>query len=278
MDDLLDRFPNLDHYELLGVPPDVDAVTLQMSWRSRLRRYDPTHAPPQERPLFERVRRALDEAYAVLADPMARYRYDEARARNPQRPGGRSLSDFTWVAAGEPETGRRPSASSTPAAPPPRRSSPEIPVASEAHDPRVSLLQGEVQKLTVEVERLSVALQLTLAQVLAPDAARNDSMLAAVQTLSETRATLAGMQAQREESAGRWEVAAALWQRAARQRPDDPGLLMKASDALRRGTQDLDGAEALARKALAIDPDLAEAHAALAVINARRGRRGPAAR
>lgn len=270
MDDLLERFPQLDHYALLGVAPDADAATIQLSWRARIRRYDPTYASPQDRPVFERLRRALDDAFAVLSDPLERYRYDQSRGDNGAAKPPRSLSDFTWVAAGEPEPeARRPSGPAT------RRSSPEVPaVGGESADARVTRLQGEVNGLLVEVERLSVALQLTLAQVLEPDGARHDSLLAAMQTLSETRATLAAMQARREEQAGRWDQASVFWQRAARQKPDDPGLLMKASDALRRGTNDLDGAEALARRALAIDPDLAEAHAALAVIAARRGRRG----
>lgn len=273
MDDLLERFPTLDHYELLGVSRDADAATLQSAWRMLQRRYDPTYAAPNERARFESLRRALDAAYAVLSDPLERYRYDHGQGHDAARPPTRSLSDFTWVAASEPDAEvRRPSG---PAA---RRSSPEVPAAADNGDPRVAQLQGDVQTLLLEVERLAVALQLTLAQVLEPDAARTDSMLAAVQTLSATRATLASLQARKEEAAGRWEQAAALWQRAARQRPDDPTLLMKASDALRRGTADLDGAEALARKALEIDPDLAEAHAALAVIAARRGRQVPGAR
>lgn len=273
MDDLLERWATLDHYELLGVTPEVDAVTLQSSWRAQQRRYDPTYAAPNERALFERVRHAIDAAFAVLSDPTERYRYDQSRAQAAARPPTRSLSDFTWVAAGDADHDRRPSG------PSPRRSSPEIAAATgDAVDPRITQLQGDVQTLLVEVERLSVALQLSIAQVLEPDVSRNESLLAAVQTLSATRATLASIQARREEAAGRWEQAATLWQRAARQRPDDPSLLMKASDALRRGTNDLDGAETLARKALEIDPDLAEAHAALAVIAARRGRRTPGAR
>jgi len=274
MDDLLQRYASLDHYELLGVTPDVDAATLQSAWRARQRRYDPNFAAPQERAAFQRVRSAIDAAYSVLSDPLERYRYDQARAHGGARPPTKSLSDFTWVAASEPDAEVR-----RPSGPSPRRSNPEIAaVGGESTDPRMIQLQGDLQTLLVEVERLSVALQLTLAQVLEPDVSRTDSMLAAVQTLSATRATLASIQARREEAAGRWEQAAALWQRAARQRPDDPTLLMKASDALRRGTNDLDGAESLARKALEIDPDLAEAHAALAVIAARRGRRIPGAR
>jgi tetratricopeptide (TPR) repeat protein len=100
-----------------------------------------------------------------------------------------------------------------------------------------------------------------------------ETLVAAAESLSQTRATLAAMQAEREEEAGRLAQAAALWQRVARQRPGDPAPLMRASDALRKGPADLEGAEALASRALDIDPDHAEAHAAIAVIHTLRSRR-----
>jgi tetratricopeptide (TPR) repeat protein len=78
------------------------------------------------------------------------------------------------------------------------------------------------------------------------------------------------MLARREEAAGHWEAAATLWQRASKARPGEVMLLVRAADALRRSGTDFDAAEALARQAIELDPDCAEAHAALAVIDTRR--------
>ena len=264
MDDLLLNFASLDHYQLLGVAPDADAATLAQAFQARLRRYDPVFAAPQDRASFERLSRAMEGAFAVLRDPTQRLLYDRAQ-RASSRAAGESLSDLTWVAVPEH------------AAPSARPSHPQV-TSPPAEDPRVATLQAEVGTLLVEVERLAVALHLTLAQVLSPDNARIDALFAASQALLATRAALANAQARREEAAERWDKATEFWNRAAKVKPDDPTPLMRASDALRRGKGDLDGAEAFARRALEVDPDLAEAHAALALIAARRARRISGAR
>jgi curved DNA-binding protein CbpA len=77
-----------DLYALLGVAPDVDAREVARAYRRRLRevhpdtrgglssdRPDPAHADL----------RALQEAYAVLRDPVRRARYD-AQRRAGQKP------------------------------------------------------------------------------------------------------------------------------------------------------------------------------------------------
>jgi hypothetical protein len=143
--------------------------------------------------------------------------------------------------------------------------------------PRVAMLetqlaqvQGEVAVLLAEVERLSVAMQLTIAHALEPEGVRGEQLVSAGQALLSTRVAVASLLAAREETAGRWDAAAALWQRAARARPGEVMLLVKASDAFRKGGRDIDSAEALARQAIALDPDCAEAHTALALVETRR--------
>jgi hypothetical protein len=261
MDDFLTRFDHLDHYELLGVTRDVDPVTLQHAWSARARRYDPTFAPPMERAVFERAARAIEGAFAVLSDPLKRQRYDQSRAGG-RPPSPSSLSDFTWTAA----------APSQPAAPPVARvSSSELRGVSA--DPRHEAMSAAMGRVLAEVERIAAAVHLLVAQAVEPGAVKVETLVAAAESLSQTRATLAAMQAEREEEAGRLAQAATLWQRVARQRPGDPAPLMRASDALRKGPADLEGAEAMANRALDIDPDHAGAHAAIAVIHALRSRR-----
>ena len=220
-----------------------------------------TYAPPMERAAFERASRAIEGAYAVLSDPLKRQRYDQSRAG--ARPASQSsLSDFTWTAT----------APSQPAAAPTARvSSSEIRGASA--DPRHDAMNAAVGKILAEVERVAAAVHLLVAQAVEPGAVKVETLVAAAESLSQTRAALASMQAEREEEAGRLAQAATLWQRVARQRPGDPAPLMRASDALRKGPADLEGAEAFANRALDIDPDHAEAHAAIAVIHALRSRR-----
>lgn len=139
--------------------------------------------------------------------------------------------------------------------------------ALEAH---VASLNNEVATLLTEVERLAVSVQLAIAYALEPDGLRPEQLITAGQALVSTRVTVAGLLARREESSGHWEAASQLWQRAAKARPGEVMLLVRAADALRRAGTDLDTAESLARQAVKLDPDCAEAHAALAVIERRR--------
>lgn len=135
---------------------------------------------------------------------------------------------------------------------------------------QVQSLQGEVATLLTEVERLAVAIQLTIARQLEPDGIKPDQLVSAGHALVSSRVTIASLLARREEAAGHWEAASALWQRASRARPGEVLLLVNAANALRKAGTDLGGAEALARQAVALDPDNADAHSALAVIEARR--------
>lgn len=266
MDEFLSRFDTMDHYELLGVPADADALTIQRAWTSRTRRYDPAFAPPAERSVFERAQRAIEGAFAVLSDPVKRHRYDQSRVSAAAAPAP-ALADFTWVASASvaPEVARAPAPTRQPSAPDVRASAPP--------DPRVESMRADVSKLIVEVERLSAAVHLLVARSVEPGAVRVDTLLAAAETVTDIRATLAAMQAEQAEAAGRFSQAATLWQRVARQRPTDAAPLVRASIALRKGAQDLDGAEALAQKAIDVDPDCADAHAALAVTQALKARK-----
>ncbi len=135
---------------------------------------------------------------------------------------------------------------------------------------QVSSLNGEVSTLLSEVERLAVSVQLAIAYALEPDGLRPEQLITAGQALVATRVTVAGLLARREEAAGHWEAASALWQRASKARPGEVMLLVRAAEALRRAGTDLESAENLARQAVKLDPDCAEAQAALAVIERRR--------
>ncbi len=140
----------------------------------------------------------------------------------------------------------------------------------EQLEAQVTSLQGEVSTLLAEVERLAVSVQLSIAYALEPQGVRQEQLMTAGQALVSTRVVVATLLARREEAAGRWDAAAALWQRASKARPGEVMLLVRAADALRKAGANLDTAEALARQAIQLDPDCAEAHAALAVIETRR--------
>lgn len=201
-------------------------------------------------------------------DPLAVLRPEHAPAFSPGGPSPaprfKQTTHHLATGRGDEESERR---SSLP--PAPESSSADRTAALEA---QVHTLQGEVALLLSEVERLAVSIQLTIARQLEPEGIKADQLVTAGQALVSSRVVIATLLARREETAGRWEAAAALWQRASRARPNDAGLLVNAANALRKADTDLAAAEALARQAVAIDPDHPEAHAALAVIEARRNR------
>ena len=139
--------------------------------------------------------------------------------------------------------------------------------ALEAHQAE---MQGDLGQLLADLERVTAATQLCLAQLSEQSGPHQHQMLAALNALVGTRATVASLLARREESAGRWDNAAALWQRAARSRPNDPHLLVRAAESIRRAGGDLAAAESLARQALEITPDYAPAHTVLTALSVRR--------
>ncbi|MEZ4408793.1 MAG: hypothetical protein R3A52_20320 [Polyangiales bacterium] len=161
-----------------------------------------------------------------------------------------------------------------PSSPPPARV-PSAPPPKMTFDAaaEVDVLRREVRELAAELERVTVALQLSLAQWLEPDDERLESMAHAMATLNGARGTVLMQEARAEEQRGQWATAADLWIRAARARSDDPLPRVRVSECLRR-MGDFDGAAQYAEQALRIDPDCAEAHATLALLAAMADVRG----
>ncbi|MDX1581854.1 MAG: J domain-containing protein [Alphaproteobacteria bacterium] len=84
----------INHYRLLGVPPDADDRRLKAAYRSLAKRFHPDLNPGCEASaaLFQKI----NDAYRVLADPQARAAYDAAQAGNlPAGPanGGRAAAE-----------------------------------------------------------------------------------------------------------------------------------------------------------------------------------------
>src|SRR5260370_30805701 len=63
-----------DYYDVLGVPRDVDAVTLKRAYRELALKFHPDQNP--DNPEAEGHFKEVSEAYTVLSDPEARARYD----------------------------------------------------------------------------------------------------------------------------------------------------------------------------------------------------------
>jgi molecular chaperone DnaJ len=87
--------PPEDYYALLGVDPAADAVELRRVWRRLALQWHPDRAGPAATATFQK----LSIAYAVLADPVARAEYDEARGKPPERPAP-PPDDFLWRICG----------------------------------------------------------------------------------------------------------------------------------------------------------------------------------
>ncbi len=126
----------------------------------------------------------------------------------------------------------------------------------------------DLDTLLVEVERIAVSVQFCIAQILDPQAARVSALQTAGQALADTRATLATVQARRDEEAGRWAEATTNWLRASRANPHDAAVLARLAECHRR-TGDLGLAEDAARRALAIDPGRDDVRALLASLAGR---------
>lgn len=69
----------MGHYDTLGVPRDADPEAIKRAYRRRAREEHPDQGGDDER-MAE-----VNKAYAVLADPETRKRYDETGSDNPVR-------------------------------------------------------------------------------------------------------------------------------------------------------------------------------------------------
>jgi len=73
-----------DYFELLGVPHEVDAAALKQAYEGLAQEYDPARfaelQSPEPRQLASQIHDLLGYAYATLADPELRKRYEEELA------------------------------------------------------------------------------------------------------------------------------------------------------------------------------------------------------
>ncbi|MFZ6002349.1 MAG: J domain-containing protein [Actinomycetota bacterium] len=79
------------HYEVLGVAPEADDATVRRAYVALARRHHPDVTGGDAARM-----RALNEAFAVLGDPVRRARYDRAMAKPTARPpweGGTDSDD-----------------------------------------------------------------------------------------------------------------------------------------------------------------------------------------
>jgi curved DNA-binding protein CbpA len=110
------------YYEVLGVPPDADRETIRTAYVRAAR------ASPTSRTAPTPLDRKLDEAYAVLGDPVRRQRYDEL-CESPQSSG--SSAELLAVLSVIADTGGIPDAVDVLGPAPPPRDEPLLPAAGQ---------------------------------------------------------------------------------------------------------------------------------------------------
>ena len=118
-----------------------------------------------------------------------------------------------------------------------------------------SKLQAEFDVLLQEIDRLTASVQLCVSQLADVDGPRRTQFHGTFHALTSTRGTLASMMATREEAAGHWDAAAKLWQRAAKAKPADPSLSVRAAAAAQRAGTDPAAAAMLTRHANETSPE-----------------------
>jgi hypothetical protein len=85
--------PRRSHYEVLGVTPTADEVTLRRAYVSLARQHHPDRAGGDAARM-----RALNEAWATLGDPVRRARYDRAIALGDPGPAAANPPpDRSWA-------------------------------------------------------------------------------------------------------------------------------------------------------------------------------------
>lgn len=73
----------LNHYRLLGIPPDSGQQKIRSAYRSLAKRFHPDRNKGSE--TATELFRQVNEAYRVLSDPKLRKGYDEKLARQEQQ-------------------------------------------------------------------------------------------------------------------------------------------------------------------------------------------------
>lgn len=75
-----------DYYAVLGIAPESDEVVVQASYKALMRKY---HPDTNKDPAATARATAINQAYAVLSDPVARANYDfhrqAARSRSQDK-------------------------------------------------------------------------------------------------------------------------------------------------------------------------------------------------
>jgi len=118
-----------------------------------------------------------------------------------------------------------------------------------------SKLHAEFDVLLQEIDRLTASVQLCVSQLADVEGPRRAQFHGTFHALTSTRGALASMMATREEAAGHWDAAAKLWQRAAKAKPTDPSLTVRAAAAAQRAGTDLAAAAMLTRHANETSPE-----------------------
>ena len=92
-------------YELLEVSPKAGAAVIKAAYRTLVQLYHPDKNPGN--PAAAERLTLINQAYAVLADPLLKARYDEKRAASDERRSGRGLAQAKPEAV-KPDAAMRP--------------------------------------------------------------------------------------------------------------------------------------------------------------------------
>ncbi len=219
----------------------------------------------------------------VPVRPSANGSRPEARSQTPDGAPPSTSSDPPLVvpaplrrdppsgSGGQPTPSQRPPNNRPSIIPPPMDGGSRVAPGSLGPIPMLAAPSAErrdLDTLLVEVERIAVSVQFCIAQILDPQAQRVSALQNAGQALADTRAVLAAVQARRDEEAGRWNEAATNWLRATRAKPQDAALLARLAECHHR-MGDLQAADDVARRALAIDPGCEGARAVMSALGRR---------
>ena len=77
-------------YELLEVSPNASAPVIKAAYRCLVQQHHPDKNAGDR--ISEAKLALINQAYAVLADPLLKARYDEKRAASDERRSGRGLA------------------------------------------------------------------------------------------------------------------------------------------------------------------------------------------